>query len=147
MIDLEDSNSSPCVADTRDALITNNRSNHPSPTDAKSTNYDIFHQNLSANPDKNGPHVSWQLRKNLVEIEYDIQVAFLDKALAIAKLEYDVRPIFERLSAVSGPSNLFSDTEKAFAYALLCCAVLTRVFSTEADCWFLNLAVGVRLLV
>ncbi|KAL9094274.1 MAG: hypothetical protein Q9165_003414 [Trypethelium subeluteriae] len=92
------------------------------------------------------PKVRWQVGQDGVHIDYDLQMSFLDKALATTKFEYLVCPILQHIHQHCGPESLLHEAEMALGHALLCCAILPRDFSHRADLFFLNLAIGIDLV-
>ncbi|KAK2763740.1 hypothetical protein FQN54_009356 [Arachnomyces sp. PD_36] len=90
--------------------------------------------------------VDWEVSESHIDISYGFKVGFLDKGLAVTKLEYALRPMLEYVGGLGLASEQVQDAERALGYALFCCAVLTRNLSSRADVFFLNLALGLDLV-
>lgn len=87
--------------------------------------------------------VDWTIERERISIDYGLALEPLWKTLAGIKLEYILRPILEIHQQLT-PTH--RDTaEETLAYGLLCCALLTRSYSTRSDVFYLNLALGLRL--
>lgn len=85
----------------------------------------------------------WREDAGSIHIDYHLDLKTLEKGLAFIKLEYLLRPMLEVLDrTVSHQREL---AEEILAYGLFACALLTRNYSTRADVFYLNLAIGVRL--
>ena len=85
-----------------------------------------------------------ELDEKTLSIDYNLQLGFLSRGLAVAKPEYLLRPMFELLS--QSATALSERAEETLSYGLFACALLTRDYSSRPDVFFLNLAIGVRLV-
>lgn len=87
--------------------------------------------------------VSWTVTPQVIDINYHIRIDVVSKIIAITKLEYVFRPVFERIVAHSPAKAGLA--EDVLGSALLVCALLTRNFSERPDLFFLSIAQGIRL--
>ncbi|KAG5292562.1 hypothetical protein I7I48_04688 [Histoplasma ohiense] len=88
-------------------------------------------------------YVRYRVTEEAIAVDFNLQLSLLDRTLAYIKLEYMVRPLWERL-ADEFPNDL-EFAEDILSAALFSCALLTRNFSSQPDTFFLNAAVGVLL--
>ena len=105
---------------------------------------DLMHGDLSNHNDHNKTRLHWKVEEDSVVINYALDLLPLSKALAIIKLEYTLVPAFEMLNLYD-PSKA-ALAEKTLAFALFSCALLTRDYSKAPNVFFLNVALGIRLV-
>ena len=105
---------------------------------------DFLCDDLTKGPNVSGAQFCWKLEEKSFSIDYNLRLGFLSRGLAVTKLEYLLRPMFEMLGHTA--PALSDKAEETLSYGLFACALLTRDYSSRPDVFFLNLAVGVRLV-
>jgi hypothetical protein len=104
---------------------------------------DLLTNSIVGHRNESGAMVTWDIRDNILYIDYEFEVDEIGEVAGFAKLEYILRPTLEYIMRHSLPSAKLA--EDILSSALLCCATLTRDFSERPDMFFLNLALGVDL--
>ncbi|KUL90838.1 hypothetical protein ZTR_00789 [Talaromyces verruculosus] len=104
---------------------------------------DLLTNSIVGQCNESGAIVTWDIRDNILYIDYELEVDEIGEVTGFAKLEYILRPTLEYMMRRSLPSAKLA--EDILSSALLCCATLTRDFSKRPDVFFLNLALGVDL--
>ena len=84
--------------------------------------------------------MEWVLKDNIIDINYRANISTLVKELAVSKLEYILRPLYNKLRGVN--NTLAKET---LAYRLFTYALLTRNYIYRLDVFFLNIALSIRL--
>ncbi|RAQ98581.1 haloacid dehalogenase domain-containing protein hydrolase [Stemphylium lycopersici] len=105
---------------------------------------DLLCDNITNRPNKSGTDVTWTINSEGLCIDYNVSVDTIGKATAIIKFEYLLRPLLNLLQKHSfEKANV---AEEVLSNSLFACALLSRNFAKRADVFFLNLALGVRLV-
>ncbi|KAF2744333.1 hypothetical protein M011DRAFT_460900 [Sporormia fimetaria CBS 119925] len=105
---------------------------------------DLLCDDATDRQNKSGAVVSWVINSEALCINYSVRVDAIGKTTAITKLEYLLRPIFNLVRRQS--LRKAKVAEDVLGNSLLACALLSRNFAKRADIFFLNLALGVRLV-
>ncbi|KAJ5559812.1 hypothetical protein N7513_002211 [Penicillium frequentans] len=108
---------------------------------------DLLSEDISkSSPTNNrsGATVSWDVLPEVIDINYELRVDTIGKSVAIAKLEYVLLPMFEMMN--QHDPQMANQSLDVLSSALFACALLSRNFRERPDVFFLNLAVGVRLV-
>ena len=104
---------------------------------------DVLYSDLTVGSHHEEVSMRWREDSGSIHIDYHLDLKPLEKGLAVIKLEYLLRPMFEMLDRTAPHQRQLA--EEVLAYSLFACALLTRNYSTRADVFYLNLAIGVRL--
>ena len=106
---------------------------------------DVLYGDLTVGSQRKVVSVRWREDAGSIHIDYHLDLKPLEKGIAVIKLEYLLRPMLEALDRIAPHQRQLA--EEILAYSLFACALLTRNYSTRADVFYLNLAIGVRLAV
>jgi hypothetical protein len=105
---------------------------------------DLLCDDITNRANKSGTLVTWNISSNGLCIDYNVSVDAIGKATAITKLEYLLRPLLNLVQRHS--FEMANVAEDVLSNSLFACALLSRNFAKRADVFFLNLALGVRLV-
>jgi hypothetical protein len=105
---------------------------------------DLLCDDITNKGNKSGTVVTWNISSNDLSIDYNVTVDVIGKATAITIFEYLLRPLLNLVQRQS--FEMANVAEDVLSNSLFACALLSRDFAKRADVFFLNLALGVRLV-